>query len=562
MSFGLNNDIFTKKFTSQGTYQTDTDVRAIINQYFPLVSIENSTNITALSVVPSDNLTFKIILNEDLIGIKSISNKTGSCYLNIIGGLNVSKNIITGDSTNIISEGILYSGIIGGSNNGICGNSKYSGIVGGYNNNIKEISEECFIGGGANNGISGGSYFSGIIGGANNGISGGSYFSGLIGGQYNLISGGSSFSGLIGGYTNYIKESSVSSFIGGGQNNTISGGSSVSSIIGGKNNIISGSSKYSGIVGGQNNNIKEISEECFIGGGQDNTVSGGSFCSAIIAGSINKISTTGNNCGIFGGNKNIILDNGDASCILGGESNSISGNNYTRSVIAGGTSNKIGCSECFIGGGEGLSLPNGVSYRYSAAFGRYNNINIINSITSGVCVQTPYNTHIGSSVRLIVGSGIQGACANAMVVDSKGNLFLGDETHNGACIFHWNSLGSCYHAKAFTIPHPEKEEKWLIHGCLEGPESGVYYRGKGVAPVTVYLPSYASKIARDFTVNVTPIGNPRTLGVTEVTYEGTFDVKGEGKFFWHAIGERIKLETEPDRDKVNIKRIGPYSWIE
>jgi hypothetical protein len=29
-----------------------------------------------------------------------------------------------------------------------------------------------------------------------------------------------------------------------------------------------------------------------------------------------------------------------------------------------------------------------------------------------------------------------------------------------------------------VIDHPIVKEKYLIHGCLEGPESGVYYRGK------------------------------------------------------------------------------------
>lgn len=387
-----------------------------------------------------------------------------------------------------------------------------------------------------------------ITGASTNNISGGILHSGIIGGKYNGICGKSIYSGIVGGDTNIIKDETHKSFIGGGRLNGISG-----------------KSHYSGIVGGYDNHIEEGSEICFIGGGQDNTVSGKSAFSGIIGGSLNKIYTTGNNCGILGGNGNKILDTGDASCILGGENNQISGNNYTRSVIAGGTDNEIGCCECFIGGGKGLSLPNGVSYRYSSAFGRYNNINIINSITNGACVQVPYHSLIGSSVRLIVGSGSgsgSGACANAMVVDSRGNIFLGDETHHGASIFHWNDIGTCYHFKAFTIPHPEKQEKWLVHGCLEGPESGVYYRGKDVAPTTVSLPRYASKIAKDFTVNVTPIGNPRTLGVTEVTDEGTFDVNGEGKFFWHAIGERLKLEAEPDRETVNIKRIGPYSWIE
>ena len=32
--------------------------------------------------------------------------------------------------------------------------------------------------------------------------------------------------------------------------------------------------------------------------------------------------------------------------------------------------------------------------------------------------------------------------------------------------------------KTFVIQHPTNTNKYLIHACLEGPESGVYYRGK------------------------------------------------------------------------------------
>jgi hypothetical protein len=32
--------------------------------------------------------------------------------------------------------------------------------------------------------------------------------------------------------------------------------------------------------------------------------------------------------------------------------------------------------------------------------------------------------------------------------------------------------------KTFIIEHPIDTSKYLIHACLEGPEAGVYYRGK------------------------------------------------------------------------------------
>ena len=44
--------------------------------------------------------------------------------------------------------------------------------------------------------------------------------------------------------------------------------------------------------------------------------------------------------------------------------------------------------------------------------------------------------------------------------------------------------------KAFNIPHPTKEGKRLWHGCLEGPEHGVYVRGHLKDKRIIQLPEY------------------------------------------------------------------------
>jgi hypothetical protein len=47
-------------------------------------------------------------------------------------------------------------------------------------------------------------------------------------------------------------------------------------------------------------------------------------------------------------------------------------------------------------------------------------------------------------------------------------------------------------AKAFKIPYPNKPEKFLQHGCLEGPEYGIYLRGtiKAKANSEIIFPDY------------------------------------------------------------------------
>lgn len=59
-------------------------------------------------------------------------------------------------------------------------------------------------------------------------------------------------------------------------------------------------------------------------------------------------------------------------------------------------------------------------------------------------------------------------------------------------------------AKAFKIEHPLKKGKYLIHGCLEGPEYGIYQRGEVFVryATEIKLPEYFHKISEHYTVSV------------------------------------------------------------
>jgi hypothetical protein len=114
--------------------------------------------------------------------------------------------------------------------------------------------------------------------------------------------------------------------------------------------------------------------------------------------------------------------------------------------------------------------------------------------------------------------------------------------------------------------------RYLIHACLEGPEAGVYYRGKatireGEDVATVNLPDYACTLATDFTVQVTPIYNGRsirTLNVSAIDEEhGTFNVYGPpGDFSWVVYGKRLSITNiEPLKKDVEVKGDGPYRYI-
>ena len=62
--------------------------------------------------------------------------------------------------------------------------------------------------------------------------------------------------------------------------------------------------------------------------------------------------------------------------------------------------------------------------------------------------------------------------------------------------------------KSFVIDHPTKPDMKLRYGSLEGPENGVYVRGRLTGSNTIELPDYWTGLVHEdsITVNLTPIG--------------------------------------------------------
>ena len=139
-----------------------------------------------------------------------------------------------------------------------------------------------------------------------------------------------------------------------------------------------------------------------------------------------------------------------------------------------------------------------------------------------------------------------------------------------------NVLKPYLNIKSFVIDHPVKPDNYLVHACLEGPEAGVYYRGKAQVSdrfakgspcfVEVELPDYVDALAADFTVHVTPIfdeenDNDGHYKVTEVK-NGKFRIYGPpGRVNWIVYGSRGDFEVEPERSKTRVNGDGPYKWI-
>jgi hypothetical protein len=74
--------------------------------------------------------------------------------------------------------------------------------------------------------------------------------------------------------------------------------------------------------------------------------------------------------------------------------------------------------------------------------------------------------------------------------------------------------------KCFNIPHPLKENKRLVYSCLEGPEVGVYVRGRLTNSNIIELPDYWSKLVdpESITVYLTQIGYSQDLIVEKIEW--------------------------------------------
>ena len=111
--------------------------------------------------------------------------------------------------------------------------------------------------------------------------------------------------------------------------------------------------------------------------------------------------------------------------------------------------------------------------------------------------ETVLELHSSASSTFIV-QGYDVGQAPVFNVDGQGNLFAV--------------------SKSFLIEHPSDSSMSLRHGSLEGPEHGVFVRGKLDGSNTIELPSYWLDLVDEdsITVQLTPIGSHQNLYVKDI----------------------------------------------
>ena len=131
-----------------------------------------------------------------------------------------------------------------------------------------------------------------------------------------------------------------------------------------------------------------------------------------------------------------------------------------------------------------------------------------------------------------------------------GNVGIGTDAPGSKLEVNGSIVGT---SKSFLIDHPTQTGKKLMHACIEGPENGVYYRGRS-QETGIEAPEYWSGLVdvNSMTVDVTPIGPNQSIYVERIDDNGDICVGSNTaeplNYFYVVYGER------KDIDKLEIVR--------
>ena len=160
----------------------------------------------------------------------------------------------------------------------------------------------------------------------------------------------------------------------------------------------------------------------------------------------------------------------------------------------------------------------------------------ISTETSNQAQYIPYATSFGSTT---------GLGATTLYVFNPATTRLGIGTTNPQ--YNLQVVGDfAATSKSFVIDHPTKPGKKLRYASLEGPEQGVYVRGRSQEAV-IDLPDYWIGLVDEesITVNLTPIGRSATPRVESINQNAisVFTLEeGDLDYYYTVYAERKDIE--------------------
>jgi hypothetical protein len=119
-------------------------------------------------------------------------------------------------------------------------------------------------------------------------------------------------------------------------------------------------------------------------------------------------------------------------------------------------------------------------------------------------------------LEFITAGSISGNQVSTMALHGNGNVSIGSTAVPAYKLFVNGSFAAT--TKSFVIDHPTKEGHKLRYGSLEGPENGVYVRGRLKDNNVIELPDYWTGLVDEdsITVDLTPVGKHQTLYIEDI----------------------------------------------
>lgn len=197
----------------------------------------------------------------------------------------------------------------------------------------------------------------------------------------------------------------------------------------------------------------------------------------------------------------------------------------------------------------------------------------------------------GADIQLIAGTGGSfyadtGGGVASIDTGPSGEFNAGNDNNYFIAGASGSQVVSGGSVKSFVIDHPTDPERLLVHGCVEGPEAAVFYRGTVVLDGTdlamVELPAYfaAATVAGTETVHLTPElttwrgpeGPTRAMVVQAAptaVQDGRFYIVAPSapagtRVHWTVMARRADVtpfEVEPPRADVQVRGDGPYRYL-
>jgi len=141
-------------------------------------------------------------------------------------------------------------------------------------------------------------------------------------------------------------------------------------------------------------------------------------------------------------------------------------------------------------------------------------------VTNGTKTTNGLDTKNGLSVKNDVAIGNGKKIENSGQITNGGTVLNGGLVVNGAVTVNGIINGTTTGNKvSFDIPHATKKGKRIRHIVAEGPEAGIYIRGKLKGNV-IDLPEYWNGLVdpETITVTLTAFGRPQNLYVKDIPY--------------------------------------------